>query len=252
MEDGKDKPVAVHDIEDAKWAKIRKRRGRVFMCVVYEDSAPENWREILNGLHVTVLVSPYHDKDVNADGTPKKPHWHVVLIFDGVKTGGTVAELMWTFGGVVAPNPAEFFVNSLRGIARYLCHLDNPEKWQYDPADVTVIGDLDYTELIKARNADQAMEREIMDFVLDNDEIRNWFEFLTWARLHQREWYELASVKSLGQIQNALYWKWKTRGDAIREAYWNSIGIDPETAEALGLKPELHVEDFIRFAEERG
>lgn len=239
MEDGAEKPVTVHDIEDVKWAKIRKKRGRVFMCVVYEDSAPDNWREIVEGLHIKVLISPYHDKDVNADGTPKKPHWHVVLIFDGVKTGGTVAEMMWSFGGVVSPNVAEFFVNSLRGIARYLCHLDNPEKWQYDTKDVVVIGDLDYEELIKSNNADKAAQREMMDFVLDNDEIKDWYQFLVWSRRYQVEWYELACANKLGALQNAIYWKWKSRQKAIREDFWNHIGIDPEEAEALGLKPGL-------------
>ena len=237
-------------IEDVKWAKIRKKRGRVFMCVVYEDSAPDNWREILRALHVGYLISPYHDKDVNPDGTPKKPHWHVVLIFDCVKSGGQVAELMWTFGGVVSPKPEDFFVNSLRGIARYLCHMDNPEKWQYDPADVEVGGDLDYNELVKAKNADKRTMREIMDFVLDNDQIQNWYQFLEWARRYQTECYELACDQTLRQIQNALFWKWKSRAADMRKEYWISMGLDPEWAEAMGLKPGALPEGFVAHAME--
>ena len=32
------------------------------------------------------FISPLHNKDVNADGTPKKPHWHVILTFKGLKS----------------------------------------------------------------------------------------------------------------------------------------------------------------------
>ena len=54
-------------------------RTRNFACVVYADSAPENWQSIISDLKIPVFISPYHDRDVNADGQPKKPHWHVQL-----------------------------------------------------------------------------------------------------------------------------------------------------------------------------
>ena len=192
----------------------------------------------LDGLHVDYMVSPLHDKDVNADGTPKKPHYHVVIQFDCVKSGAQVAPMMWDFGAVVSPNPNEFFVASLRGIGRYLCHLDNPEKFQYDQADVKSKG-IEYEDLIRSKNADKLIEREIMDFILDNDNIKNWYEFLEWARKYHVDWYELACSKALGQLQNALYWKWKSRRQNIRDEYWTRIGMDPETAEALGYQPGM-------------
>ncbi|MDU2191324.1 MAG: Rep family protein, partial [Klebsiella pneumoniae] len=43
-----------------------KRAGRTrnFTTIVYPESAPENWLEILQQLFVPALVSPLHDKDV--------------------------------------------------------------------------------------------------------------------------------------------------------------------------------------------
>ena len=32
------------------------------------------------------FISPLHDSDINADGEPKKPHWHVILTFKGLKS----------------------------------------------------------------------------------------------------------------------------------------------------------------------
>ena len=43
-------------------------RTRNWTFVLYEDSAPDNWREILDDLHIEWIESPWHDKDVNADG----------------------------------------------------------------------------------------------------------------------------------------------------------------------------------------
>ena len=65
---------------------MAENRKRNWVFVLYPDSAPENWREQLRDMLVPGFISPLHDKDVNADGTPKKPHWHVILTFKGLKS----------------------------------------------------------------------------------------------------------------------------------------------------------------------
>ena len=37
-------------------------------------------------LHIPVLISPLHDKDVTPDGEIKKAHYHVIIMYGGVKT----------------------------------------------------------------------------------------------------------------------------------------------------------------------
>lgn len=64
---------------DKKYEKKRVPRKDYWLFEFYPDSAPENWREIINSWLVDCLVSPLHDSDVNEDGTPKKPHWHGIL-----------------------------------------------------------------------------------------------------------------------------------------------------------------------------
>ncbi len=48
-----------------------KERTRNFATVVYPESAPENWMRILEEHRVPALISPLHDKDVDADGKKK-------------------------------------------------------------------------------------------------------------------------------------------------------------------------------------
>lgn len=108
---------------DKKYEKKRAPRKDYWLFEFYPDSAPENWREIINGWLVDCLVSPLHDSDVNEDGTPKKPHWHGILFFDSVKSFEQVQELVAPLNGPIPIIPK----GTKRNCARYLCHLNNPE-----------------------------------------------------------------------------------------------------------------------------
>ena len=63
-------------------------RARAWTFIVYPESAPENWRDVLDGFHLQWACSPLHDRDVNATGEPKKAHWHILLSFGGKRATG--------------------------------------------------------------------------------------------------------------------------------------------------------------------
>ena len=75
-------------------------RVRNFATVVYPESAPENWQETLAGEFIPSFISPLHDKDINPGGEPKKPHYHVILMFEGKKSMEQVKEITAKIGGV--------------------------------------------------------------------------------------------------------------------------------------------------------
>ena len=117
-----------------KTRDTKDNRVRNYATIVYPESAPEEWQEILYRHCVPAFISPLHDRDINPTGEPKKPHYHVMLMFDGKKSVEQAQEVFQTIGGVGCE-----IVKSIRGYARYLCHLDNPEKAQYEPAAVRCI-----------------------------------------------------------------------------------------------------------------
>lgn len=115
-----------------------------WMFVVYEDSAPEDWREELNG--IPCAISPLHDEDTwtKADerknpehiaGKPKKAHRHVLMKFDSNKTFNQIKEMIQDIT-TLDPKP----VKSPYSMYRYLSHTDNPKKAQYDPDEVELLG----------------------------------------------------------------------------------------------------------------
>ncbi|WP_438765663.1 Rep family protein, partial [Enterococcus sp. AZ186] len=82
--------------------KTKDDRTRNWTCVIYPESAPENWREILDDMCIPWVESPLHDKDVNPDGEIKKSHWHVLLMFGSNKSYEQVKEITSKLN---APNP---------------------------------------------------------------------------------------------------------------------------------------------------
>lgn len=139
-------------------------RSRTWAALVYPESAAEGWRETLEELHITGFISPLHDKDVNPDGTPKKAHYHVLLMWEGVKSAEQAKEVWDAIKAVPEPRP----VNSARGYARYLCHLDNPEKHQYSPADVVALGGADWEAVTHLPTDDYAAVKEMCQFIRKN------------------------------------------------------------------------------------
>lgn len=108
-------------------------RYRCFANIIYPgDSAPDNWKDIISSFHVKVGVSPLHSPDPAPDfgedeGVKFKPHHHLVYVFDSVKTLDQVRDLIKPLKGT-----QPFVLYSTSGYIRYLVHLDNPDKQQFD------------------------------------------------------------------------------------------------------------------------
>lgn len=117
-------------------------RRKVWAVILYPESLPEDWIDRIEKTHVAAAVSPLHendywtseDEEINPEhraGTRKKEHHHVILYFESLKSANQVLSLLEPFG-VTYVEPVE----SPRAYNRYLCHLDQPEKAQYDPKEV--------------------------------------------------------------------------------------------------------------------
>ena len=118
--------------------KVNNKRSCYWSSVFYPDSCPLNVFEIIKDLKIKYAISPLHCDDLDADGNIKKPHYHVILVFDSLKSYSQVSEICKMFGAV-SPQ----IVISLRGYIRYLVHLDDADKAQYNKDDITANFDLD-------------------------------------------------------------------------------------------------------------
>ena len=44
----------------------KEQRSNKWAFLFYRESAPENYLEILEGFHIPFILSPWHDRDINA------------------------------------------------------------------------------------------------------------------------------------------------------------------------------------------
>lgn len=165
--------------------KASARRYRNFGAVLYPESAPKNWREIIGEWKVPVYVSPLHDKDIDPQSQPKKSHHHVLIAFEGVKTQEQARELLDQIKAVGCE-----IVQSLRGYARYLCHLDNPEKAQYNPEEVITFGGADYAETIGLPTDKYKAIDEMIEWC-EVSGIESYRDLLNHARTYRRDWFRV-------------------------------------------------------------
>lgn len=173
-------------------AKVKDNRARNWTFVLYPDSAPVDWSDVLNELHIQWAVSPLHDKDVNADGEVKKAHWHVLLCFEGNKSQEQVNEISHSINGTICQK-----VSSVRGMVRYFVHMDNPEKFQYSSNDIGCHGGFDPSDhltLGKSRQLD--IMDEIFTFI-KQEHVTELHDLVDYARMYKRDdWYPLLAFHS--------------------------------------------------------
>ncbi len=131
--------------------------------VVYPESAPDDWKEILKLKGISFAVSPLHDKDVNPTGELKKAHYHIILSFTGPTTDKTVKQIMDELN-----QPLPIPLESVRGYYRYFTHQDNPEKYQYDKREIELYNGFDVTDVINSFEVFQSL-KEIQILILEND-----------------------------------------------------------------------------------
>ena len=193
-------------------------------CIVYPESAPENWKELLRARGYEIAISPLHDKDkwehdspekevVCEDGTvihipkgalykkgdKKKSHWHVIVKI----------EIRCSFNEMnkelqdLLNCPRIQKCRSLKGAYEYFLHLNNPDRYQYDREEIET-----YNNFVLEPT--QREREEILQDVIrtiQTEEIDD-FSDLTLRYLDEVEYLNVISIKaySLGKILDSV-WK---------------------------------------------
>lgn len=192
-----------------KYEKVKKR---YWTFVLYPESAPEDWRDILQKTGLEIAVSPLHDKDINP-GTEevKKPHYHLILCYSGPVTGNTVKSLVVDELNQPIPLP----IDSVRGLYRYFTHKDNPEKFQYDEKDITSINGFDIADYSDLSSSEVSrIKLELTKFIKESD-LTEYSDFMDKViELDKQDYFLIASTNTI-YFNNYLC----SRRNKIKEEY---------------------------------
>lgn len=137
-------------------------RARNWSWIVYPESAPENWRTLLDEMGEKWIESPLHDKDVNETTNEiKKAHWHIIISFANKKSYKQMVEISKLLN---APDPKS--IANLQGAVQYLWHRNNPEKYQYNKSDVVAHNGFKYRQYLTDIGVDtDTILQEIIQWV---------------------------------------------------------------------------------------
>lgn len=119
-----------------------KERSYNWASILYTESCVADIESALLALKVPCALSPLHDRDMCEEtGELKKPHYHLLLHYTSLKSQRQIKEDLEPLGAVGAER-----VRELGAYARYLIHVDDPDKAQYDIQDLRVYNGFDISK----------------------------------------------------------------------------------------------------------
>ena len=159
------------------------KKCRYWLFEMYEDSRPIDWLDRLTKTMLRACVSPRHDKDLKEDGSGefKKPHYHIVLCFEGPTTYNNALSIAKFCVGsnIVLP------CYSVRGSVEYFIHLNQEDKAQYDPKDYIFINGFNINDYLNISPEEEKQYKielinlirnhkfieysEVADYLIDNE-----------------------------------------------------------------------------------
>ena len=163
------------------------QRSTTWTFLVYPDSAPADWINLLKNLHVPFIISPLHDKDVKDEttGELKKPHYHCIVRFRSKKSFSQIKEAICDKINSPIPQPVVDFPM----MVRYLVHSDDPDKYQYNIEDIQTYGNIDVMEYIYDKKDYQyEVLKEILDFCQKFD-VQEYSTILNYAKDERKTWF---------------------------------------------------------------
>ena len=141
----------------------------------------------MDELHIEWIESPLHEFDTNATGEVKKAHWHLLLMFGGVKSYEQVLSVVKPLN---CPIPQR--CHNAKAMVRYMAHLDNPEKHQYEVSGIKGHGGVDVAEMLRPNASERySIIRDMTEYIRSNH-VTEFSDFTEYAMLeHYDDWFPL-------------------------------------------------------------
>ena len=147
-------------------------RARIFTIVLYDDTSTYNTKEVLDyfmSLKRCAFIKHTQDLKEDLNGVVldelKKPHYHIVVKYDNATTISAISKKSGVPTNYIQP------VRSERQMLRYLTHIDDKKKYQYNISDIVYTNS--YQREIKSAFDDIKTEEEqmliIQDFIKNLD-----------------------------------------------------------------------------------
>ena len=189
--------------------KTKEKKERYWAFLMYEDSRPDNWREILEDELIQISISPRHDRDMKETGELKKPHYHVLLCFNGPTTYNRALEIAQKMGANTVKR-----VLTVRGMYDYFTHKWNKDKAKYNEEEIICLNGFNIDDYGMTNNEIEALKREVIKLIRDNNIVE--YSKL-YDLLYDENMYNLCDIVSKNTMFFNAYLKSKKYIDLYKE-----------------------------------
>jgi len=207
--------------------KAKKIQGRSWQLII-----PSEWQNISAIKEVCKSISRnyyymLHDNDKNELNEPVKPHWHLLMTMGSSRDLSTMQNYFKDFPELLENSFEK--IGSIHWAKRYLVHADDPNKHQYNPANVET-NDKAYKDLF-IEFASKIEETKYIQEVFDQAGLVQ-----TFAQFRAYFTNQLASMSIYSRMSMLMqlerYWKEKQEGDTFAKQYDKSFTeVNPNLAE---------------------
>lgn len=168
----------------------KSNKSKFWSQILYPDSMPSDWQDIFANLGIKIAMSPLHDKDVDEDGSLKKPHYHCVFCFEGPTTYNNVKNRISDPLNGPVPQPT----SSVRGSYRYFCHLDHPHKASYSPDDIQCFNGFNILDFVEYSKSEVLSTKKNLQYLIITEGFTEYSDFMDFVLLNGSELeYDVAS-----------------------------------------------------------
>lgn len=145
--------------------KVIVTKKRYWAILLYPDSLPENYLEVLKNTGLRFALSPLHDKDVDEDNKLKKAHYHGILCYNSPTTYSNVAKLCESLNQPI-PKP----IDNIVGAYEYFYHKNDIDKYQYNAEDITTYNGFEITDFLqRSRSEINKLKYKVFEFIREKN-----------------------------------------------------------------------------------
>lgn len=140
-----------------------RKRGsmeRYYSFKLISYLSEESIKECLRHKDISHYCYILHDKDVNDDGTPKETHYHILVTVKQQKSLESIRRMFDNGSGI---NTLAKVIEDIVHDVRYLTHMDDPQKYQYEKSSIVTDGTDYWSKVAKDQTIDNGNEAFIND-----------------------------------------------------------------------------------------
>lgn len=172
-----------------KKSNVKKRN---WAFILYPESSPADWVEILQRTGLQCAISPLHDKDIDPTGEPKKAHYHIILCYSGPTSFNVVKTLCDSLN-----QPIPQALEQVRGYFRYFTHMDNPEKYQYSSDEIRFVNGFNISDFIELSKSEVIEIKKKLQQLIINLNIYEYSDFMDYLLVNEFSLeYDVASCNT--------------------------------------------------------